>query len=130
MGIFWHFLEFNDQLPCIHAEEEIPCIAFAIKRKNEPLYRVLLKGNRISVEFVHILTDGAGAMEYLKTLVYTYLTLIGKHISSHGEIIVPATPVSLEEFEDGYIKFFQKLPPHPKLLKPGIFRSGLMKNQN
>ncbi len=109
-GIFWHFLEFNDQLPRIQSEEELPCTAFAIRRKNEPLYRVIIKANRISVEFVHIITDGAGALEYLKSLLYNYLILAGKVISSPGEIILPGTPVSEDEFEDGYNKFFQKLP--------------------
>ena len=116
-GIFWHFLEFNDQLPRIQADEEIPCTAFAIKRKNEPLYRIVIRSNRISVEFTHILTDGGGGLEYLKSLLYTYLTLTGKHISSPGNIILPQTPVSEEEFEDGYNRFFQKLPPPPKLVK-------------
>ena len=116
-GLFWHFLEFNDQLPRIQVEEEIPCTSFAVKRKNEPLYRVIIKGSRISVEFIHILTDGGGALEYLKSLLYTYLKLSGKHISSPGEIILPGTPISEEEIEDGYNKFFRKLPPPPKLVK-------------
>jgi NRPS condensation-like uncharacterized protein len=116
-GIFWYFLEFNDQLPRIQVEEEIPCTAFAIKRKNEPLYRVIVKANRISVEFVHILTDGAGALEYLKSLLYTYLSLVGKQISSSGAIILPGTPISDEEYEDGYNKFFQKLPSPTKTVK-------------
>lgn len=116
-GIFWHFLEFNDQPPRIQVEEEIPCTAFAVSRKNEPLYRVIIKSNRISVEFIHILTDGGGALEYLKSLLYTYLTLTGKNISSPGDIILPGTHISEEESEDGYIKFFQKLPPPSKLVK-------------
>lgn len=116
-GIFWHFLELNNQMPRIQADEKIPCTAFAVNRKNEPLYRIVIKGKRISVEFTHILTDGGGAIEYLKSLLYTYLTLTGKQISSSGEIILPATPVSEEESEDGYIKFFQKLPPPAKLVK-------------
>jgi len=116
-GIFWHFLELNDQLPRIQAEEDIPCTAFAVKRKNEPLYRVILRGNRISVEFIHILTDGGGALEYLKSLLYTYLTLTGKKIRNHGDIILPDTPVPEEEFEDGYNKFFQKLPPPPRIVR-------------
>jgi len=99
------------------AEEEIPCTAFAVNRKNEPLYRVIISGKRISVEFTHILTDGGGAIEYLKSLLFTYLTLTGIHITSPGDIILPGTPVSEEEYEDGYIKFFQKLPPPPKLIK-------------
>jgi NRPS condensation-like uncharacterized protein len=116
-GIFWHFLEFKDQLPRIQADEEIPCSAFAVKRKNEPLYRVIIKGKRISVEFTHILTDGGGGIEYLKSLLYTYLTLAGKHLNSAGDIILPGTPVSDEESEDGYLKFFQKMPPPAKLVK-------------
>ena len=116
-GLFWPYLEFNDQLPRIQAEEEIPCTAFAAERKNEPLYRVIIKGNRISVEFMHILTDGQGGMEYMKSLLYTYLTLAGKEIITHGEIILPGTPVSEEEYEDGYLKFFRKLPPPIKLVK-------------
>jgi NRPS condensation-like uncharacterized protein len=116
-GIFWHFLELIDQLPRIQVEEDIPCTAFAVKRRNEPLYRVIIKGKRISVEFIHILTDGAGALEYLKSLLYTYLTLAGTHINTPEEIIMPSTPVSEEEFEDGYNKFFQKLPPPSKTVK-------------
>lgn len=114
-GLFWHFLEFNDQLPRIQVEEEIPCTAFAVRRKGEPLYRIIVKSNRISVEFIHILTDGTGALEYLKSLLYTYLTLRGKTISSPGEIITPELPMSEEEYEDGYNKFFRKLP-HPSRL--------------
>jgi NRPS condensation-like uncharacterized protein len=116
-GIFWHFLELNDQLPRIQVDEKIPCTAFASKRKGELLYRVIIKGRRISVEFIHILTDGAGALEYLKTLLCTYLSLTGNHISSPGEIIQPGTPVSEEEYEDGYNRFFQKLPPPTRLVK-------------
>jgi NRPS condensation-like uncharacterized protein len=116
-GLFWHYLEFNNQLPRIQADEEIPCTAFAVKRKNEPLYRVIIKGNRISVEFIHILTDGTGALEYLKSLLYTYLILSGRHISTSEGLILPEMPVSEEESEDGYNRFFRKLPPPAKLVK-------------
>ncbi|MCU0473220.1 MAG: hypothetical protein MUC93_07620 [Bacteroidales bacterium] len=116
-GLFWHFLEFNNRPPRILVEENIPCTAFAIKRNNEPLFRVLVKSNRISVEFIHILTDGYGAFEYFKSLLYTYLTISGNHIRTSEGIILPETPFSEEEIEDGYNKFFQKLPPPDKLAK-------------
>jgi len=116
-GIFWHFLEINHQPPRIQAEEKIPCTAFAAKRKGEPLYRIIIKNKNISVEFLHILTDGAGALEYLKSLLYVYLTLTGENLSASGEIMLPASPVSEEEFEDGYNKFFQKLPRPVKMVK-------------
>lgn len=116
-GLFWHFLEFNGQPPRIQTEESIPCTAFVIKKKGEPLYRILVKAERISVEFIHILTDGAGAMEYLKSLLYTYLRLTGNKIDSPRGIILPETPFSSEEIEDGYNKFFTKLPPPEKIVR-------------
>lgn len=116
-GLFWHFLEFNKNLPHIQVEGNVPCTAFALKRKNEPLYRIIAKENRISVEFIHILTDGGGALEYLKSLLYTYLVASGKDPGSPGDIILPSSPVSEEEFEDGYKRFFRKLPPPLKLPK-------------
>lgn len=116
-GLFWHFLEYNNQQPRIQVEEETPCTAFAVHRKDEPLYRVVIRGSRISVEFIHILTDGRGAMEYLKSLLYTYLTITGLRIDTPGDIILPEMPMSDEEYEDGYNRFFHKLPPPEKLVK-------------
>ncbi len=116
-GLFWHYLEFNGRPPRIQAEEEIPCTAFAVKRHNEPLFRIIVRSNRISVEFVHILTDGSGAMEYLKSLLYTYFNIIGRNISSPGNIIIPGTDIPEEEYEDAYRKFYRRLPPPAKLDK-------------
>jgi NRPS condensation-like uncharacterized protein len=117
-GLFWYYLEYNKQLPRIQTEEKIPCTAFAAKRRNEPLYRILVKENRISVEFIHILTDGGGAFEYLKSLLYTYFRLTGNIIGSSEGIILPESPITEDEMEDGYKRFFKKsIPPPGKLTK-------------
>jgi NRPS condensation-like uncharacterized protein len=117
-GLFWYYLEYNHQLPRIQTEEKIPCTAFAAKRKNEPLYRILVKENRISVEFIHILTDGGGALEYLKSLLYTYFRLTGNTINSTIGIILPESAIASGEMEDGYNRFFRKKTPPPgKLTK-------------
>jgi NRPS condensation-like uncharacterized protein len=118
IGLFWYYLEYNHQIPRIQTEEKIPCTAFAAKRKNEPLYRILVKENRISVEFIHILTDGGGAFEYLKSLLYTYLRLTGKTIRTSEGILLPESPIADSEMEDGYNRFFRrKIPPPRKLTK-------------
>jgi NRPS condensation-like uncharacterized protein len=117
-GLFWHYLEYNNKLPRIQTEEKIPCTAFAARRKNEPLYRILVKENRISVEFIHILTDGGGAFEYLKSLLYTYFRLTDNTIHSTDGIILPESLISEEEMEDGYNRFFRRsIPPPGKLTK-------------
>lgn len=125
-GLFWHYLEYNHQLPRIQTEEKIPCTAFAAKRKNEPLYRILVKENRISVEFIHILTDGGGGLEYLKSLLYTYFRLSGNTLHSADGIILPESPISEEEMEDGYNRFFRRrIPPPGKLTKAWHLPFGL-----
>ncbi len=117
-GLFWHYLEYNHKLPRIQTEEKIPCTAFAARRKDEPLYRILVKENRISVEFMHILTDGGGAFEYLKSLLYSYFKLNGNIILSSEGIILPESPITDGEVEDGYQRFFRKkIPPPGKLTK-------------
>jgi NRPS condensation-like uncharacterized protein len=116
-GIFWHFLELNNSLPEILPDSGVKCAAFDINRKNSPLYRIIVKGKKISVEFSHIICDGGGALEYLKSLVYTYLVLSGKKITTTENIILPGSPINEEEFEDAYHKFFKKLPQPVKLAK-------------
>jgi NRPS condensation-like uncharacterized protein len=117
-GLFWHYLEYNNKLPRIQTEEKIPCTAFAARRKNEPLYRILVKENRISVEFIHILTDGGGAFEYLKSLLFTYFRITGNIIHSTDGIILPESPIAEEEMEDSYKRFFRRsIPPPGKLTK-------------
>src|SRR5450759_157257 len=115
-GLFWHYLEYNHQFPRIQTEEKIPCTAFAAGRKDEPLYRILVKENRISVEFFHILTDGGGAFEYLKSLLYTYFRLTGNRITSTEGIITPENIINEEEMEDGYQRFFKRRIPPPEKL--------------
>lgn len=117
-GLFWYYLEYNHKFPRIQTEEKIPCTAFAAGRKNEPLYRILVKENRISVEFIHILTDGGGAFEYLKSLLYSYFRLTGNRITSTEGIISPESIITEDEMEDGYKRFFRrKIPPPGKLTK-------------
>lgn len=69
------------------------------------------------MEFIHILTDGSGAMEYLKSLLYTYLRLLGNSIGSPEGIILPDSPISEDEVEDSYNRFFRKLPPPGEISK-------------
>ncbi|MGB4293091.1 MAG: hypothetical protein WBJ37_09440 [Bacteroidales bacterium] len=116
-GMFWHFLEFNQLPPRIHYDEGTPCTAFAINRKNEPLYRILVCGRKISVEFFHVLTDGAGALEYLKSLLLTYFKFSGINVPDTQGILLPETPIDREEVEDAYNRYFTKLPPPQKLRK-------------
>lgn len=108
-GFFWYFLE---HLPLrIHPEvdNKQPCRAF---NPGSLLVRVQIIGNKISVEFSHILTDGGGAFEFLKSLIILYSKELGHEIPPDFKYLNPDDAIAEEEYEDSYQRYFkQEIPP-------------------
>ncbi|MCU7552642.1 hypothetical protein OCK74_26215 [Chitinophagaceae bacterium LB-8] len=105
-GFFWYYLEHHNLQIAVEVDHEIPCRAFD---KNELMFRVLVKENRISVEFSHILTDATGAFEFLKTLLLVYLEKCNVLLPTNLPFYHPEENPSKEEYEDAYSRYFKKL---------------------
>ncbi len=104
-GFFWYFLE-HENLPIqVMVDKRMPCRAFG---KDELMYRVLVMGNKVSVEFSHILTDGTGTLEFLKTLLFTYLEKCKQPVPEGIPWFRSNEPPSSEEYEDAFNRFFKK----------------------
>ncbi len=76
-GVFWHYF---DAVRCrfsVREEKEPPCSSIFLGGRQTPCFQVLYYKNRISLEIFHVLTDGTGAMVFLKSLVKEYLRLLG-----------------------------------------------------
>ncbi len=102
-GFFWYYLESdNFRVPVVPDEGE-PCRRFS---KRGHMYRVLVAENRISVEFSHILTDGTGAFEFLKTILAKYFELRGVSLPTGFNFMKPGDKPDNEEFEDAYNRYF------------------------
>jgi len=71
-GFFWYFLEYNGKTPRVMPDSGPRCQPFPRTMNGELLYRVIVRGNTISVEFFHILTDGGGGIFFLKTSLNHY----------------------------------------------------------
>ena len=71
-GFFWYYLEENHNSLVINKDINDPCRRM-INDTNEYLFRVLYIENKISVEFNHILADGASCLTFLNTLLKQYL---------------------------------------------------------
>lgn len=105
-GLFWDFLEQNDQVLLVKEETDYPCAPIDRKENNAFLIRVLYFKERISVEVFHSLTDGGGAAEFLKTLAYEYLLLKGEPVEADGTyIMLPHDAPKREEVEDSFEKY-------------------------
>lgn len=104
-GVFWDFMERNDEQLVVKPEMDYPCGPIDPKDNNGYLIRVLYFENRVSVEVFHSLTDGGGAIEFLKTLVFEYLKLSGRAVTADNLVISPETSPKPEEIEDSFERY-------------------------
>ena len=103
-GAFWYYLDKNDNIPQVYEETPQLCKSFKRKENNGFLFRFYYYQKRISIEVFHALTDGTGALELLKSVVFTYLTLNGKDVSSDGLILTDDIEERFEEQQDSFVK--------------------------
>ncbi|MBQ9424498.1 MAG: hypothetical protein IJU42_00965 [Erysipelotrichaceae bacterium] len=96
-GFFWHYLETVNHVSLIEEEKDIPCKPISILLRGFRSFRVLYCGKRISVEVFHAITDGSGAMVFLKTLVKEYLRL--KEIDAKDDPEIPDINSPVDERE-------------------------------
>lgn len=75
-GLFWHYFESSDLEPQVHEENTRPCSPMYDGNSRRLLYEVTYYRNRINVEVYHALTDGTGALQFLRVLVFHYLVLL------------------------------------------------------
>ncbi len=73
-GVFWYYLEEIPHAPKVKDEEAYPLVRMPFDDIRHCAFRVLIYKKRIACEFFHALTDGNGAMVFLKSLVAEYLT--------------------------------------------------------
>ncbi|MBN2781081.1 MAG: hypothetical protein JXR21_03875 [Candidatus Marinimicrobia bacterium] len=106
-GLFWNYFERNDSPSVLWPETPTPCERLYPVYNNGYRYLVRIYGKRISVEFSHVLTDGTGGIEFLKTLVAHYLLLKGK-LSGIPDGILDINEEPLpEEYQDAFLKVLE-----------------------
>jgi len=111
-GFFWYYLEHLPQHIPIEPDDKPPCRKFPNGRL---LIRIMVKGNSLSIECSHILTDGSGALEFFKTILIVYSGECGAKIPPEYQLNIPVERISEEEYEDAYNRYFKaEIPPMVK----------------
>lgn len=105
-GLFWYYVEEIENPPAVAPEGPHACRMMPFSEVKKCAFRVLYYKNRISTEFFHSLTDGNGALIFLKTLVATYLEIKYRIDIPHtdGVLDIGARAKS-EELEDSFLKY-------------------------
>lgn len=107
-GLFWYYLRPSNTIPVVHEESEPPCSSIYDVNRYNLLFEVTYFGKRINVEVYHALTDGTGALQFLRTLVYHY-------ICTHYAKDFAGNPPSFDydasltqKAEDSFRKYYKK----------------------
>lgn len=74
-GFFWNYFETNNRDPVVEHEETYPCKFIDPHVSGRFPFRVSFYGRRINFEVFHGLTDGLGALNFMKYLTERYLEL-------------------------------------------------------
>jgi len=72
-GMFWFYLQQVESAPEIKEEYSYPLVYMSKEEMRKCAFRVIVYRNRIAVEFFHSLTDGTGALIFLKNLLAEYI---------------------------------------------------------
>ncbi len=105
-GLFWYYLEQLETSPGISMEHSYPLIGMNKEQVRKCALRVIVYKNRLALELFHALTDGNGAMIFLKSLTAEYIQqAYGVHISAQQGVVGRLEYPSEEELEDSFQKY-------------------------
>lgn len=105
-GFFWYYLEQLSEAPEIRREHSYPLAKMSKEETRRCAFRILVHGKRVALEIFHALTDGNGAMVFLKTLVAEYLRLrYSLEIPAEQGVLDLREAPSAEELEDSFLKY-------------------------
>lgn len=102
-GFFWYYLEQSDISPVVHKENSPPCSTNYLERRSL-LFDVTWYGCRINFEAYHSLTDGTGALLFMKSMVLYYLKLA--HPQELQSVSVSFNASESQKNKDSFDKYY------------------------
>lgn len=106
-GFFWNYFSENKNTYQVELEPFVVGEHFKFNKNKGYLFKVYYLNNKITLETFHSLSDGTGALEFLKAITYEYLVLMGKKID-HENLILTKVPFSNNEIEDSFNANYSK----------------------
>lgn len=105
-GVFWYYLEQLTHAPAIREENCYPLTRMSRRETRKCAFRVIVYERRVAIEIFHSLTDGNGAMVFLKSLLAEYLEQkYGIHIPAEAGVKCRREEPTEVEVEDSFQKY-------------------------
>lgn len=106
-GVFWYYFQTSDIRPVVEKESNPVCAPIYFKDKKNLLFRVFYYHHRINFEVFHALSDGTGALWFMKTLVYHYLILRYKKEFEGKTLELNYNASISEKMDDSFRRYFK-----------------------
>ena len=107
-GFYGYYFEYNKRIPVVEKESTYPCKYIDPRSSQMFLFRVSYYERRINLEVFHAVTDGMGAVNFLRELTYRYLHLAHHTAGVLSKESVPSASC-ISELEDSYLKNYRKM---------------------
>lgn len=105
-GVFWYYLQQLHSAPKIRRECSYPLTRMGFQETRQCALRVIVYKRRVAIELFHSLTDGTGALIFLKNLVAEYLQLkYGLIVPLEEGIVDRQENPREEELEDSFQRY-------------------------
>jgi len=111
-GVFWHYLEQCDPAGVL-PDRGSPCTDRPRYGVRRPLVLVYARGRRIAVEASHIVTDGTGALAFLRRLLGYYAEELGGADADRPDDAPTPEDLAIEEQYASRVYSGRGLPPPP-----------------
>lgn len=118
-GLFWYYFESTDFLPKVSEESKPPCSMLYHPGRRNLLFEVTYYKNRINLEVFHALTDGTGALVFLKTLLYYYITVRYKEDFKDSFPVLDYDASITQKMDDSFLKHYtgNRIPKRVKITR-------------
>lgn len=105
-GVFWYYLQQLSEAPSIREENSYPLTGMSKEETRRCAFRVIVYQRRVALEIFHSLTDGTGALIFLKSLLAEYLhQKHGVRIPAEHGVLGRLEEPAAGEFEDSFQKY-------------------------
>ena len=105
-GLFWYYFEGSHFKAEVTEENLPPCAVLYDKNNKGLLFRVMYYKKRISFEVYHALSDGAGAMQFFKTLVFHYVIMKNEYRFKDRIPVLDIDASNTQKMDDSFQKYY------------------------
>ena len=120
-GFFWYYLEESLMEAKVKEEDTFPCATLYTKELKTFLFEVSYYKKRINLEVFHVLSDGTGALQFLRTLTCYYLKYRYKEELKNIDPVFSYDATDSQKLDDSFSKYYRGKRSSDKIKAPTAY---------